>query len=348
MNIQGRTGPILYASLAAAFYGISTPLSKMLLTNVTPTFMAAFLYLGAGFGVGIMYLFRWNSEKRSERLTKRDFPYTLGMIILDILAPILLMLGIAHGNAANASLLGNFEIVATTLIALIVFHETVGKRLWMAIALISLASIILSFEGTDSFQFSYGSLLVLLATACWGLENNCTRSISGKSTYEIVVLKGFFSGGGAFIIALLLHEPFPAIRYILAAMPLGFVAYGLSIFLYVRAQRSLGAAKTSVYYAVAPFIGAFVSFILIGEPLTGPYFIALLIMLAGTAFVVADTLVKYHAHQHTHTFSHTHDGVTHTHTVTHFHEHSHYAIEGHHGHHHTKRELEALVENHSV
>lgn len=165
------------------------------------------------------------------------------MIVLDILAPIFLMLGIKYGTAANASLLGNFEIVATTLIACLAFKEAVSKRLWAAIGMITLSSILLSFEGAGSFRFSYGSVLVLLATACWGLENNCTRSISDKSTYEIVVLKGVFSGGGAFVIALISGEKLPEIRYILPAMLLGFVAYGMSIFLYIRAQRDLGAAK---------------------------------------------------------------------------------------------------------
>lgn len=337
MKTQGRAGPVLCALLAAAFYAINTPLSKILLVHVPPTFMAAFLYLGAGFGVGVMYLFHWKTEARAERLTKGDLPYTLGMIILDILAPIFLMFGIEYGNAANASLLGNFEIVATTLIALLVFHETVSKRLWIAIALISLSSMLLSVEGTDSFRFSYGSLFVLLAAVCWGLENNCTRSISEKSTYEIVVLKGLFSGGGSFLIALLLGEKIPGLRYVLAAMLLGSVAYGLSIFLYIRAQRSLGAAKTSAYYAVAPFVGSFLSFVLVGEPLTGAYVIALLIMAAGTWSVVLDTLAKHHAHMHTHTFTHTHDGVTHTHTVTHSHDHDHYGQEDRHGHRHAKK-----------
>lgn len=344
--MRRRSMPVLYALLAAVFYAVNTPLSKLLLVNVAPTFMAAFLYLGAGVGVGVMYLFHWKKESPAERLTKKDLPYTAGMIVLDILAPIFLMLGISRGNAANASLLGNFEIVATTLIALLVFHEAVSRRLWAAIALISLSSMLLSFEGTDSFQFSCGSLFVLLAAACWGLENNCTRSISEKSTYEIVVLKGFFSGGGSFLVALLLREKLPGLRYVLAAMLLGFVAYGLSIFLYIRAQRSLGAAKTSAYYAVAPFVGSFLSFVLIGEPLTGSYLIALLIMMAGTGFVVMDTLAKHHAHEHPHTFTHTHDGVTHTHTVTHSHEHAHYGAEDRHGHHHGKKELEALVKAH--
>jgi len=281
---------IIFALLAAAFYAINTPLSKLLLDNVPATFMAAFLYLGAGAGVGIMYLFHWHKEDRAERLTKKDLPYTIGMIVLDILAPIFLMLGIKYGIAANASLLGNFEIVATTLIACLAFKEAVSKRLWAAIGMITLSSILLSFEGAGSFQFSYGSVLVILATACWGLENNCTRGISDKSTYEIVLLKGIFSGGGAFVIALISGEKIPEIRYILPAMLLGFVAYGLSIFLYIRAQRDLGAAKTSAYYAVAPFVGALLSFAILGEKLTGIYFAALIIMIAGTVFVVKDTI----------------------------------------------------------
>lgn len=281
---------IIFALLAAAFYAINTPLSKLLLNNVPAMFMAAFLYLGAGVGVGIMYLFHWHNEDRAERLTKKDLPYTIGMIVLDILAPIFLMLGIKYGTAANASLLGNFEIVATTLIACLAFKEAVSKRLWAAIGMITLSSILLSFEGAGSFRFSYGSVLVLLATACWGLENNCTRSISDKSTYEIVVLKGVFSGGGAFVIALISGEKLPEIRYILPAMLLGFVAYGMSIFLYIRAQRDLGAAKTSAYYAVAPFVGAFLSFVILGEKLTIVYFAALIIMIAGTVFVVKDTV----------------------------------------------------------
>lgn len=281
---------IIFALLAAAFYAINTPLSKLLLNNVPATFMAAFLYLGAGVGVGIMYLFHWHNEDRAERLTKKDLPYTIGMIVLDILAPIFLMLGIKYGTAENASLLGNFEIVATTLIACLAFKEAVSKRLWAAIGMITLSSILLSFEGAGSFRFSYGSVLVLLATACWGLENNCTRSISDKSTYEIVVLKGVFSGGGAFVIALISGEKLPEIRYILPAMLLGFVAYGMSIFLYIRAQRDLGAAKTSAYYAFAPFVGAFLSFVILGEKLTIVYFAALIIMIAGTVFVVKDTV----------------------------------------------------------
>ena len=329
-----KTSAVILALLAAGFYAISTPFSKVLLNNVTPTFIAAFLYLGAGIGVGIMYLFHIKKEKKSERLTKQDLPYTIGMIGLDIAAPIFLMIGIKMGTASNASLLGNFEIVVTTLMALLIFKEQVSGKLWIAIGFITLSSIVLSFEGSGSFQFSIGSLFVILATCCWGLENNCTRKISDKSTYEIVLLKGIFSGGGSFTIAMVLGEKIPEMIYIAIVMLLGFVAYGLSIFLYIRAQRNLGAAKTSAYYAVAPFIGSFLAFVVNGEKLAVEYFIGLALMLVGTVFVVYDTMINHHLHGHTHTIVHTHNGVTHTHMITHEHEHNHFGNEEGHGHKH--------------
>ncbi len=337
-----KTTAIIYAFLAAVFYAVNVPISKILLKNVGPTTMAALLYLGAGIGIGILSLFNKKDMEKSKRLSKNDLPFVIGMIVLDIAAPIFLMFGISYGSSANASLLGNFEIVATTVIALYIFKEVVSKRLWAAIALITLSSIVLSFEGADSFSFSYGSLLVLAATICWGFENNCTRNISSKSTYEIVLLKGIFSGSAALMIALIKRESMPGFWYIGAALILGFVAYGLSIFLYVRAQHVIGAAKTSAYYAVAPFVGAFLSFVVLREHLSWMYFIALIIMIAGSVLVVADTLIKSHTHAHQHTFTHTHDGTTHTHTVTHSHDHNHYVTDDRHGHHHTNKELERL------
>lgn len=334
MKGNNKAGAVVLALFAAVFYAINTPFSKVLLNHVAPTFMAAFLYLGAGVGVGIMYLFHVNKEEQSERLTKQDLPYTIGMIVLDIAAPIFLMIGINLGTASNASLLGNFEIVATTLIALLIFQEKVSGKLWTAIGFITLSSIVLSFEGSGSFHFSVGSLFVILATCCWGLENNCTRKISDKSTYEIVLLKGIFSGGGSFIIAMMLGERVPEIKYIASVILLGFVAYGLSIFLYIRAQRDLGAAKTSAYYAVAPFVGSFLAFAVNGEKLETAYFVGLALMVFGTIFAVNDTMLKHHLHGHTHTIVHTHNGVTHSHVITHEHEHNHFGSEEKHGHKH--------------
>ena len=283
---QKQNPSVLWAILAAALYAVSAPVSKLLLQDVSPTMMAAMLYLGAGSGMLLLGIGRrrLGMEKAGQRLTRKDLPFAAGMIVLDIGAPICLMTGLTTTTSANASLLNNFEIVATSLIALFIFKETIGKRLWLAIGLITLSSMILSFEGASSLNFSIGSLFVLLACICWGFENNCTRMISQSDPLEIVVLKGFGSGLGSLAIALAIGERLPALPFILMALLLGFVAYGLSIFFYVYAQRKLGAAKTSAYYGIAPFIGVILSFLIFRE-LPGPSFwAALAMMILGTYF----------------------------------------------------------------
>lgn len=280
-----KTTAILLAVLAAAFYAVNVPVSKLLLEEISPTFLASLLYFGAGIGIGLLYCINPKSRRGEKKLTRKDLPYTLGMILLDIAAPILLMLGLKSASSANAS------------------------------------------------------LLVLAAAACWGLENNCTRNISDKSTFEIVFLKGIFSGLGSFLIALCIGEPFPGLHTAAAALLLGFVAYGLSIFCYVRSQNTLGAAKTSAYYAIAPFIGTALSCIIWHDALTVQYFLALAVMLLGSVLVVLDTLQTEHTHSHTHTFTHTHDGVTHTHTITHSHPHLHGMHGESHQHRHTMHTL---------
>lgn len=152
------------------------------------------------------------------------------MIILDILAPLLLMIGIKIGSAYNASLLGNFEIVATSLIALLIFKEKVSSKLWIAIFFIIISSLILTFDNKSSLDFSIGSVFVILATISWGLENNWTKKISEKSTYQIVTLKGIFSGLGSLIVGSILREQIIEYKYIGFAMILGFISYGLRYF----------------------------------------------------------------------------------------------------------------------
>ena len=278
---------VFFAILAAALYALNSPLSKLLLQSVPPTMMAGFLYLGAGIGMTLLGLVRDQTghSGREARLTRKDLPYALGMILLDIAAPILLMIGLSRTTAANASLLNNFEIVATSLIAMLVFREKIGKQLWLAIGLITLSSILLSVEDASSFQFSFGSLFVLLACISWGLENNCTRCLSRSDPLEIVVIKGFGSGIGSVLIGLGVGESLPALPDILKILLLGFVAYGLSIYFYVYAQRDLGAAKTSAYYAVAPFIGVFLSLLIFRELPGILFFVAFAIMLIGTGMV---------------------------------------------------------------
>ena len=277
-----RTG-ILLAILAAALYSVNAPLSKLLLDYMPSTLMAGFLYLGAGVGMGAIALVRRAAKRQrtESRLTGRELPYVIAMILLDIAAPVCLLFGLASTTAANASLLNNFEIVATALIALVVFREKISARLWLGILFVTLSCALLSFEDIASLQFSYGSLFILLACVCWGFENNCTRKISSKDPQQIVLLKGIFSGLGSLAIGLIIGERVTAVWSVFAVLGVGFVAYGLSIFFYVYAQRYLGAARTSAYYAVAPFLGTALSLIIFRDMPHYTYFIALGLMAIG-------------------------------------------------------------------
>ena len=277
-----KKNAIFYAVLAAALYALNAPISKLLLIRIPSTMMAGLLYLGAG--IGMLLMEKITKNKQEQPLTKKEFPFTIAMVVLDIAAPIFLMVGLTKCSAANASLLNNFEIVATSLIALFIFREVISKRLWLAIALVTTSSILLSFEDMSSLEFSWGSLFVLLACVCWGFENNCTRMLSSKNPAQIVIIKGFGSGCGALVLSLIIGEHYFHIGYIILALLLGFVAYGLSIYFYIYAQRDLGAAKTSTYYAISPFIGAAISLIIFREQSSVTFLIALVIMAMGTYF----------------------------------------------------------------
>lgn len=281
MKIQKQKA-VFFAILAAALYALNAPVSKLLLNHIPSTMLAGLLYLGAG--LGMLLLEYLHQNKQELPLTRQELPFTVGMVVLDIAAPVFLMIGLTKCSAANASLLNNFEIVATSIIAMIIFKESISKRLWFAIFLVTLSSILLSIENASSFRFSIGSVYVLLACVCWGFENNCTRKLSSKNPAQIVIIKGFGSGMGSLILSLIIGERFFDIRYILIAMLLGFVAYGLSIYFYIYAQRDLGAAKTSTYYAVSPFIGAALSLLIFKEVPSAMFLIALLIMAIGTYF----------------------------------------------------------------
>jgi len=330
------------AILAAALYGISSPLSKGLLEHIPPTLMAALLYLGAGLGMLLVNLGRSLTTRPSSeaRLTRAERPFVLGMILLDIAAPVFLMIALTQTTAANVSLLNNFEIVATAIIAMVLFREAIGRTMWVAIALITIASVILSFEDLSSLSFSVGSLFAILACLCWGFENNFTRKISLKDPMQIVVIKGIGSGVGALIIAFVMRQVNANVLPIGLALLLGFVAYGLSIYFYVSAQRTLGAARTSAYYAVAPFIGVLLSIILYGQALTASFVIALTIMLLGAYFAAREHHKHVHwheplAHDHRH---HHHDGHhTHSHDRPDAQDPEHSHFHTHEAHEHTHR-----------
>lgn len=280
---------ILYAILAAILYALMAPVSKLLQVSVPPVAEAGLLYLGAGLGMLIIYLFQKGKPSNHPSVGRNDLKYVIAMIVLDMLAPIFLLFGLSLTTPENVSLLNNFEIVATTVIASTFFHEKIGKRLALSISIITASCILLSLDNTASLSFSKGSLFVLLACICWGFENNCTSSLSGKDTRQIVMIKGFGSGTASLLLSLSIGEKIGSARDAVFVMILGFLAVGLSVYFYVLAQSRIGAARTSSYYAVSPFIGVLLSLILFREIPGKLFWAALTLMAFGVYLNVKDT-----------------------------------------------------------
>ncbi|MBR5937213.1 MAG: DMT family transporter [Clostridiales bacterium] len=283
-----NTRPVTYAILAAILYALSTPISKILMTQIPPSFLAGLLYLGAGFGMLPISLVK-KSGSAFRKTGKKDLPYIIGMIILDIAAPVFLMIALSGSAAANISLINNFEIVATSLIAFVLFRERISGKLCCGITLITVSSLLLSFEGMESLSFSTYSAFAFLACISWGFENNCTRKLSDCDPSRIVVIKGIGSGTGALLVSHILQEEIRLSIYVVAALVLGFFAYGLSVYFYVSAQRSLGAAKTSSYYAIAPFISALLSIVVLRELPGVSFIVAFVAMIGGMVLVTTDS-----------------------------------------------------------
>jgi drug/metabolite transporter (DMT)-like permease len=328
---------IIQALLAALFFGASAPISKLLLGEVPPVLMAAFLYLGSGTGISLIKLYqRLTSNQKEAGIKSPDVKWLTGAIVSGgILAPIILMISLKNTPASTASLLLNFEGVGTTLIALFFFRESISRRALAAIVAITLASIFLSTNFQSGFGFSLGALGILLACVLWGVDNNFTRNISAKDPLTIVTWKGLVAGSFSLLLGVGLGQRFPALPTILSILLLGFISYGLSTMLFIYSMRGLGAARTSALYGTAPLAGVLLSILIFKDPLTFLFGIAAVLMIAGALLLANDEHAHFHIHMpvvhehiHTHEEFHFHEEAD----ITHSHEHEHPRTEHEHGH----------------
>jgi Permeases of the drug/metabolite transporter (DMT) superfamily len=322
---KAKIYPILQALLAALLFGLSTPLSKLLLGQIEPIPLAAFLYIGSGTGLLLLKALQYiagNRTKNEAPLSVRDIPWLSGAILFGgIIAPIVLMLSLKKTPASTAALLLNFEGAGTAIIAYFLFKESIGKRVWIAIGCVTTASILLSYDFSNQWGFSLGALGIICACFCWGIDNNFTRNISLKDPISIVLIKGFGAGFFSLFLSLMLKDPLPDFKTMLIAMLLGFFSYGISIVLYVLALRSLGSSRTSVFFGTAPFIGAALSFIICHDALNIMMIISLPIMVGGAILLLREDHVHKHIHQ----------------PIVHEHRHNHF--DGHHNHTHLPGEI---------
>lgn len=348
-SLPSRTSSraVVFILLAAVLFGASAPLSKILLGSFDPIALAGFLYLGSGISAWIIYTVQRRgkgSQNAEARLTRSDLPWLAGAVAAGgVIAPILLMTGLAETPASTASLLLNFEGVATALLAVWWFKEAVDRRIFLAMGLVTIAAILLGWT-PGRWGFTLGALAILAACFFWGLDNNLTRQISGKDPLMIVGVKGLVAGTFSLLLAIVLGRPLPSLGSAGLAMLLGAFSYGLSIQLFILALRSLGAARTSTLYSISPFAGVALSFILLHEIPTKFFWFALPLMIAGAWLMVSER--HAHLHKHiplTHSHAHTHPGdLHHQHQhpgldlssgrITHAHEHEHQALTHSHPH----------------
>lgn len=334
---------LLLALLAALLFGVSAPLSKLLLSDIAPMPLASLLYFGCGAGVLLFKLatvFSHKKEKTEAGMSRRDVPWLAGIILTGgVAAPVILMYSLKATPAATASLLLNFEAVATACIAAIFFKESLGKRVWISIALITAAAVVLSWSDSGQWGFSLGAVGIITACLLWGIDNNLTRNISAKDPLITAIAKGFGAGTVSLILSLATGSTFPSITLTLFAMLLGAFSYGISIVLFIIAMRQLGAARTSAFFGSAPFIATIVSIMLFGENPALQFYISLPLMIIGAVLILGER--HNHMHMHAaieHDHKHRHDDLHHNHVHDngfigeHAHPHIHAQTEHDHAH----------------
>jgi drug/metabolite transporter (DMT)-like permease len=277
-------GP-LFGLLAAALFGLSPPLAKLLIGQTNPHMLAGLLYTGSGAGLAVVMLARRLSgpkAKERPRITGGEWGWLAGAIFFGgMLAPVLLMTGLARTEAASTSLLLNLEGVFTALIAWFAFREGVNRRVAGGFALILLGGVAISWTRGSGFSLSPAALLIVGACLSWGIDNNFTRKVSHADAFTTAALKGLVAGIVNVVLARSTGAGFPAAGSLIAALLLGFVSYGLSLVFFIVGLRHVGAARTGAYFSTAPFIGAMVAGVFLHEHLAFNVWIAGALMAAG-------------------------------------------------------------------
>lgn len=342
-----RQAGVPAALVAALLFGAGTPLAKLLLDDVGPWLLAGLLYLGSGLG---LLLYRRLCRAPSVRLARDEAPWLAGAILAGgVLAPVLLMLGLAGMPAAGASLLLNAEGVFTALLAWFAFRENVDRRIALGMAAIVAGALVLSWPGEADFAGWGPTLTVLAACLAWAVDNNLTRKLALNDATWIAAIKGLVSGTVNLALAFWLGASLPSVPNLAAAMAVGFLAYGVSLALFVVGLRHLGTARTGAYFSVAPFFGAVLA-IALGEAVTLPLLLAGALMAVGVWLHLTERhehghehAGMIHAHAHVHDVHHRHEhdfawdgGEPHAHPHAHVplrHEHAHFP-DSHHRHRH--------------
>lgn len=308
---------IVFALLAALLFGASTPLAKKLLPQVEPVLMAGLLYLGSGTGLCAYWL--WRSRHKASGpmeapLTRQDAPWLAGAILAGgLIGPVLLMVGLSATPASSASLLLNLEGVLTALLAWFLFKENFDSRIALGMALIATGGVVLSWSGRPAIGIPWGPLAIVAACLAWAVDNNLTRKVSAGDPVQIALIKGLVAGIVNTGLGLILGARLPALPTLMATGAIGLFGYGVSLTLFVLALRHVGAARTGAYFSTAPFVGAVISILLLGDKLT--------VGIGGAAALMGAGIWLHLTERHEHL--HLHEPLEHEHLHCHDEHHQH-------------------------
>lgn len=310
-----RTRPALRGTLlaliSAVAFGLATPLVQRFGRGVGSFATAALLYAGAA-AVGAL-----SRSSKEAQLRRAHAPRVLMVAVLGaVLAPAALAWGLGHTSGTAASLMLNLEAVFTLVLARILYQEHVGRRVALAATLLVLGGVLLVYDhgrGGETGAGAIGLVAVAGASLGWALDNALAKPLAELDPAAVVAAKASLGAALSTMVALLLREPWPALLPLLGLVVVGATGYGLSLRLYLGAQRALGAGRTASVFASAPFCGALLAWAL-GERA------GVLAVAAGVLMIVGLVLhlTERHVHRHEH-----HAQV---------HEHAHRHDDGHHDH----------------
>lgn len=290
-SLKTIPAPLVAIVAATVLFGSATPVLKILVSGMTPLVLLGLLGIGSCSGVVCWWLLSGTGPAAGTcpAPDRREWLLFLGTVLAGgLLAPFIQILSLPFTQAATASLLLNFEIVATVLVAFLVFHEPEDRKIGAAIAVILAGSLLLSWNGGSRFDFSPGAVGIILAGFFWGLDNNFMAHIRAFPPELIGVAKAGFGGCIAWGLVILLGEPLPPWDLAVLALLTGFVSFGLGLVLFMQALRAMGAARAGAIYAAAPFIGCIVSLLVFAEPLDLRFWIALPLFGVGVVIVMWD------------------------------------------------------------
>lgn len=302
----------LIALTAAALFGISTPLVQRFGAGIGSFATAALLYAGAA----LIGVFLRRPIEQEARIQRRDAPRLVLMALSGaVVGPVALAWGLQHTSGTSASLMLTLEAVFTAVLARLWYHETLDRRVILAMALLTLGGMVLVLDQAEvGGSQLLGILAVMVATAAWGVDNTLSRGVAQRDPGQVVMFKGSLGASATTLLAIGFGEPLPSLSSAAALLAVGATGYGLSLRFYLLAQRAFGAARTGSVFAFAPFVGALFAFGLGDRSGSGW-------MLAGAALMVLGIvlhLAESHAHEHTHEVlehehAHSHDDGHHTH-----------------------------------